>query len=151
LCPSNENKMSEKYNDLLGVTSTSLTANQSCGSNPDGSKQGLRPDGTTLVNPGRIITGNWTGTWAATWNGTTYTYTGGSPLAAGTDRTALVENVIWKQNYNTNYASSWFMVRGGVSLNKDGQLVDGPSGCTTAKSNKERFCTRGPLKRSNAE
>lgn len=145
LCPTNEVKMTEKYNDLLGVTSSGLT---SCGVDFGGSPERKSPDGTVVVNPCRIILGTWPvnpaspTSWDAPW-GTTYT--GGTALAAGSEeRRRLVEELIYKPGYNSNYASAWWLVRGGVKLDKDGNLV-APTGCP--KSNKERVSTLGPLNR----
>jgi prepilin-type N-terminal cleavage/methylation domain-containing protein len=143
LCPSNENKMLEKYNDLLGKTSTALT---SCGINFAGSEQGQAPDGTPVVNPCRLILGLWTGTWDAPWG---ITYTGGTELLPGTEeRRKVVEEMIYTAGYNSNYASSWWLVRAGVNLDTEGNLT-GPVGCPI--SNKERASTAGPLSRALAE
>lgn len=143
LCPSNPVRLSEKYNDLLGKTPTGLA---SCGIDHEGSEPGMQPDGTLIINPCRMILGTWTGTWVAPW-GTTYT--GGSPLSPGSeDRRMVVQELIYERGYNTNYASSWWLVRSGVSLDEDGNLVGQP-GCPI--SNKERASTKGPLRRAEAE
>ena len=143
LCPSSDYQLNEKYNDLLGRTPTGFT---SCNVDFNGSKQGMSPDGTPIVNPCRLILGNWEGTWVSPWG---ITYTGGTPLAPGSEeRRKVVEELIYKQNYNSNYAASWWLVRSGVNLDRNGNLV-GPSGCVI--SNKERVSTLGPLSRALAE
>ncbi|HVJ81983.1 MAG TPA: DUF1559 domain-containing protein [Planctomycetia bacterium] len=58
-CPSNPSQLSEKFNDLLGKTASSLAT---CGINPDGAKARTLPDGTLDVPPCRLITGNYVGT-----------------------------------------------------------------------------------------
>jgi prepilin-type N-terminal cleavage/methylation domain-containing protein/prepilin-type processing-associated H-X9-DG protein len=142
LCPSNQEvRMSEKFNDLLGLTSSGAT---SCGVDFDGSAQGASPDGTPIVNPCRLITGHWTGTWVAPW-GTTYN--GGTALAAGSEeRRQVVEEMIWKPGYNSNYVASWWLARSGVKLDTNGNLVQ-PYGGSCPVSPKERACTVGPLSR----
>jgi hypothetical protein len=119
LCPTNDVKMTEKFNDLLGVTSSGLT---SCGIDFGGSPERVNPDGTVVVNPCRIILGDWPvnpanpNFWDSPW-GTTYS--GGTPLAAGTeDRRRLIEELIWKPGYNSNYVASWWLVRSGVKLDQ---------------------------------
>lgn len=140
LCPSNPNKATEKLNDLLGTPSVFVSG---CNIDWDGPQQRTLPDGTIDVNPCRLITGNYTGTFVFP-DGTTLT--GGSVLAPdSTQRIKVVNELIYKAGYNSNYASSWWLVRGGVNLTQDGNLVPAPAPCTTTPSNKEKFCTTGPL------
>src|SRR5262245_31850582 len=110
LCPSNPSKASEKFNDLLGVTTT--TFQNSCNIDYDGTKARTLPDGTIDVNPTRLITGNYTGTFNfTTSDGTAYSLTGGTPLAAGSpERVAVVSELILKKGFNSNYVSSWWLV-----------------------------------------
>ncbi len=149
LCPSNEFKLLEKYNDLLGLVNSS-SGGFSCGVDHSGSMPHLLPDGTIEVNPGRLILGTWTGSWVSPW-GTVYS--GGSPLAAGSeDRRRLIEELIYKPGYNSNYVASWWLCRSGVKLDPSGNLVqatrtnDLGSACPNA-TNKERTSTLGPLNR----
>lgn len=143
LCPTNEVRGTEKLNDLLGVTPSGLT---SCDVDFDGTEQATAPDGTLLVNPCRLILGTYTGTYNAPW-GTTYT--GGSPLTPGSEeRRQIVEKMIVEPGYNSNYTASWWLVRSGVKLDRNGNLV-GPSGCPI--SNKERTSTNGPLNRRDID
>lgn len=140
LCPTNPNKALEKFNDLLGGSTVS---SPSCNIDLDGPKQRTLPDGTVDVNPCRLITGNYTGTYTLA-DGTTLT--GGSALAPNSpERIKVVDQLIYKAGYNSNYVSSWWLVRQGVNLDKDGNLAPPPTGCTGTPSNKERFCTQGPL------
>jgi prepilin-type processing-associated H-X9-DG protein len=148
LCPTNEVQMTEKFNDLLGVTSSGLT---SCGIDFGGSPERLTPDGELVINPCRLILGTWPvnpvhpTSWTAPW-GTTYT--GGVALIAGSEeRRRVVEEMIWKKGYNSNYVASWWLVRSGVKLNRDGNLVDIDGTGPCPASNKERVSTFGPLSR----
>jgi prepilin-type N-terminal cleavage/methylation domain-containing protein/prepilin-type processing-associated H-X9-DG protein len=140
LCASNPNKATEKLNDLLGTASVSQA---SCNVDMDGPQQRTLPDGTIDVNPCRLITGNYTGTYVLA-DGTTLM--GGTTLAPDSpERIKVVNELIYKVGFNSNYAASWWMVRGGVNLTQDGNLTLAPSGCSAIPSNKERFCTTGPL------
>jgi prepilin-type N-terminal cleavage/methylation domain-containing protein/prepilin-type processing-associated H-X9-DG protein len=149
LCPSNQEvRMSEKFNDLLryvppsGAYDSSTNTTRVCQVTLDGTQPGVAPDGQLIINPCRLILGTWTGTWTAPW-GTTYT--GGTALAANSEeRRRVVEEMIWKPGYNSNYVASWWLARSGVKLDNNGNLV-ALSGCTP--SNKERFSTLGPLSR----
>lgn len=139
LCPTNEVRGIEKLNDLLGRTPSGLT---SCGIDFAGTEPGTAPDGTLIINPCRLILGQYTGTYVAPWG---VTYTGGSPVPVNSEeRRLIVENAIVKAGYNSNYVASWWLVRTGVKLGPDGNLV-GPAGCPI--SNKERTSTIGPLNR----
>ncbi len=130
LCASNPYKLSEKYNDLLGLTATSL---DSCGIDLAGRKAETQPDGTLKVNPCREIVGD---------------YTGGMPLMPGTDpRKQAVEKIL-AQGYNSNYAASWFLVRSGTNLDSSGNLAGDPN-CPI--SLKELQSTRGPLRLSDID
>jgi prepilin-type N-terminal cleavage/methylation domain-containing protein/prepilin-type processing-associated H-X9-DG protein len=144
LCASNEAKGSEKLNDLIGKTPTGLT---SPNVNLSGTKQRTLPDGTLDVNPCRLLLGDYTGTYVPTWkNPTVASYTGGTAVPVGADRKEIISELIMKKGYNTNYTASWWLVRGGVKLDKAGNLAPNPTGASTpAPSNKERFSTNGPL------
>jgi prepilin-type N-terminal cleavage/methylation domain-containing protein/prepilin-type processing-associated H-X9-DG protein len=140
ICPSNPNKATEKLNDLLGTTTVT---SPSCNVDMDGPQQRTLPDGTIDVNPCRLILGTYTGTYVFH-DGTTLT--GGAVLAPDSpERVKVVNELIYKTGHNSNYVSSWWMVRGGVNLTQDGNLVPPPAGCTATASNKEKFCTQGPL------
>ncbi len=127
LCPANPVKLNEKYNDLLGLVSTGANSCVVL----DGSPPRTEPDGSLIVNPCRRILG---------------TYPGGTPLSPGDpQRREIIEEEIFNNGYNTNYAASWFLVRGGLLLDANGNLT-GPDGCPI--SNKEVTSTEGPLRRA---
>lgn len=122
LCPGNTAKVSETFNDLLlWDTSTAGTCVDLVGS-----PVSLAPDGAQIINPCRQIVQN--------------------PLTPGsTARVSLVEQQIFLQHYNTNYAASWFLVRGGVLIDDEGNLASDPPECPATL--KSRTATRGPLNR----
>jgi prepilin-type N-terminal cleavage/methylation domain-containing protein/prepilin-type processing-associated H-X9-DG protein len=130
LCASNPYKLSEKFNDLLGLTPT---GQDSCGIDLSGRNPEMLPDGTLKVNPCREIIGD---------------FTGGSPLMPGSEPRRVVVERILTQGYNTNYAASWFLVRGGANLDASGNLSGDPN-CPI--SLKELQCTRGPLRLSDID
>jgi prepilin-type N-terminal cleavage/methylation domain-containing protein len=143
LCPTNEIRGIEKLNDLLGKTPSGLT---SCNIDFDGSEPAVAPDGTLIINPCRLMLGDYTGTYNAPWG---VSYTGGSVVPVNSEeRRLIVQEMIVKPGYNTNYVASWWLVRGGVKLDANGNLV-GPAGCPI--SNKERTSTLGPLNRRDVE
>jgi prepilin-type N-terminal cleavage/methylation domain-containing protein len=145
LCPTNEIRGTEKLNDLLGRTPSGLP---SCNIDVLGTQPQTNPDGTLQINPCRLILGAYTGTYTAPW-GTTYT--GGTPMPVDSeDRRLVVQELIVKPGYNSNYAASWWLVRSAVKIDTNGNLV-GPAGCSVVPSNKERPSTRGPLNRRDVE
>lgn len=125
LCASNPRKLSEKFNDLLGLTATSL---DSCGIDLAGRQHETQPDGTIQVNPCRQIVGD---------------YPGGTPLSPGTDERRLAVERILEAGYNSNYAASWFLVRSGANVDESGNLA-GDTTCPI--SLKELQSTHGPLR-----
>lgn len=92
MCPSSELRGLEKLNDMLGTTATSN------GSKAPPNRAGIGPY-------------NASGTQALVWSGK-------NNDVAYADRTALTQAVV-QWGYNTNYASSWHMVRGGLLLGLD--------------------------------
>jgi prepilin-type processing-associated H-X9-DG protein len=147
LCPTNEFKLSEKYNDLLGVINSS-PASFSCNVDHSGSMPRTMPDGSVVMNIGRLILGTYSGSWQSPW-GTSYS----GALAGGSeDRRRAVEELVFKPGYNSNYAATFWLVRTGVKLDTNGNLVqatgtnDVGTACPAA-SNKERTSTSGPLSR----
>lgn len=151
LCPTNagDTAMTEKYNDLLGRVITSIGGQ--CNIDYLGPRQRSAPDGTPIVTPGRLITGAWTGTWDAPWG---VTYTGGSPLPPGENRRLIVEKLIWEPGYNSNYAASWYLVRGGVRLDTNGNVygarpADNTGNCKIGT--KEMYSSIGPLTRRQTD
>ncbi|MEM9585647.1 MAG: DUF1559 domain-containing protein [Planctomycetota bacterium] len=69
------------------------------------------------------------------------------------DRVDLIKRKMLDEGYNTNYAPSWFMVRGEFSLDEHGNLVSSDSAVTVPLGTsderrtaaKGRFVTTGPL------
>ena len=120
LCPSNDGKLTEAYNDLL--TSTYSVPN-ACSPHLLGCATKTEPDGTVIKNACRKIIEE--------------------AIPVGEDRRKLVEDQILLKGYNTNYTASWFMVRSELKLNKNGN-VEPPAGCLV-KGVQERSCTLGPL------
>jgi prepilin-type N-terminal cleavage/methylation domain-containing protein len=143
LCPTNEVRGTEKLNDLLGKNPSGLT---SCGIDFAGTQAAVAPDGTLSVNPCRLILGAYTGTFDAPWG---VSYSGGTQVPVDSEaRRMIVQEMIVRPGYNSNYVASWWLVRSGVKLGPDGNLV-GPAGCPI--SNKERTSTLGPLNRRDVE
>ena len=117
-CPTNELRGIEKLNDFIGLTPTSGS-----GSMP-----------TERVG----IYGKW---FSQIWDqGTAIS---GTPKVTGAARAAVVADMV-KNGYNTNYATSWFMVRGQARIQATtstaaGAFIDASSGF------KEYQDTLGPL------
>lgn len=121
LCPANVAQVSETINQLLTLTDSSFG---DC-VDPKGSEPTTKPDGTPVVNPSRQI------------------LDGG--LAPGSaERVAVIQDKVINKFYNTNYVSSWLMVRGGPRVGSGGNLTSNDTGC--APSLKHRGSTFGPLK-----
>jgi prepilin-type N-terminal cleavage/methylation domain-containing protein/prepilin-type processing-associated H-X9-DG protein len=121
LCPSNPSKVNEKINDYLGTISS--------------------------------VSGEWTTAQRRTdgaskyWDPTSGVYTapaGGPPTAAA----ATVEFFLDK-GYNTNYASSWFLVLGGPKLESDG--ANGFQWSNSLGKIKGLAGAKGPLSRQIVE
>ncbi|MFY9255009.1 MAG: DUF1559 domain-containing protein [Fuerstiella sp.] len=120
LCPSNSIKGLEKLNDMLGTVLTSGSAN---------SKAPVDRYGVgKFVNSSTI----------ALSGSPTYTITPGAA------HDAIVKKII-ESGFNTNYASSWHMVRSGVLLESspNGTLVQGT---VKASKCKDFQSSQGPLK-----
>ncbi len=127
LCASNPARLAATYNDLIGLDTTTLGACVDYA----GSAGGVDPDGTPVVNPCRRIIAN-------------------DPAgvgAPGSDmRRALVAEEVFKKHYNTNYTASWFLVRGGVLLDGNGNLRARQAGCPVDITSPNS--TAGPLMQS---
>ncbi len=120
LCPSNPYTISETYNQLLNLNTVTFDA---C-LNRLGSPPSTAPDGSPLINPCREIHA-----------------TGLAPGTAA--RQQLIVSRIFENHYNTNYTASWVLVRGGVKLDADGNLLEATAGC--GASLKSRNTTMGAL------
>ncbi len=119
MCPSNEVRGTEKLNDLMGLTNSS---NFSV----------MPPE---RLGKGALCYG------ASTGNDLT---TGLINLTAGsTNRAARLALAIEKDGFNSNYAASWFLVRGGVKVRNSASgnnvEIDDTNGL------KDFLNTRGPL------
>ncbi|MGA2065243.1 MAG: DUF1559 domain-containing protein [Thermoguttaceae bacterium] len=126
LCPSNPAQISATYNELLTLDTTTF---DTC-VNRLGSAGTTAPDGTQIVNPCRQIAA--------------------ASLASGDpNRAAIVQNLIYAKWYNTNYTASWWLVRSGLVLDANGNLLSQVSGC--AASEQARVSTCGPLTRALAD
>lgn len=122
LCPSNPLKGSEKLNDLLGKDTT------------DGK------DGAPLSRLSKGIAGkaNWDGVTAGA--GTTFAGTAVNTV----ERAELVSRYFLEGGYNTNYAASWHLVRGGLRF----QPITTGSDLLTVGGHKGLGGSTGPLRSS---
>ncbi len=124
ICPSNDARGSETLKDLLEQDATSFSANLCVpllGNPPK-----IDPSGAPLPAPCRTIS-------------TTAIASGPSE-----QRRLLVEEEIYLRHFNTNYTASWFLVRGGVSIDASGNLQQNKPGCGVGLWN-PNSCT-GPLR-----
>lgn len=129
LCPSNEAKISATYADLLNVDATSFAANPCV--DLLGRPASFNPDGTQKPAPCRTI---------AT-----------TGLAAGPSepRRLLVEQQVYLKHYNTNYTASWFLVRGALRLDYNGNLTPSNGLCGVGLWN-PNSCS-GPLRLTSVD
>lgn len=129
ICPSNDARGSETLADLLNVDASSFAANPCVpllGYPPK-----IDPSGALLPAPCRTIS-------------TTAIATGPSE-----QRRLLVEQEVFLKHFNTNYTASWFLVRGGVSMDASGNLRESKVGCGIGLWN-PNSCT-GPLRLSSVD
>jgi type II secretory pathway pseudopilin PulG len=123
LCPSNQVRISQTFNDLMSMDATVANFN-SC-VNRLGTPPTTAPDGTPIVNACRQMAVD-------------------ASLTPGSEaRRVHVEQKILDKHYNTNYAASWYLVRGEVSLDQSGNLIQRKAGC--GADLKSRNSTDGPL------
>ncbi|TWT75841.1 hypothetical protein Pla123a_26240 [Posidoniimonas polymericola] len=126
LCPANVSQVSETVNQLLTLTESSFGE---C-VDPKGSEPTKKPDGTPVINPCREILE-------------------GALAAGGAERVAVIQGKVIDKFYNTNYVSSWLMVRGGPRIGSGGNLSSSDPSCPP--SLKSRSSTFGPLKLSQLD
>jgi len=121
MCPTNEVRGTEKLNDLLGLTNTSNFSVMP----PDRVGKGSLCYGAAPTTPNALATG-------------LINLTAGS-----TDRAARLAKGIEEDGINSNYAASWFLVRGGVKIRNSASgnnvEIDDTNGL------KDFLNTRGPL------
>jgi len=115
LCPSSPNQLSKVYHELLTMDGAANTCADSLG----GPNRTL-PDNTIAENPCSKIS-----------------------KSGGTNKAEILNELLLKKGYNTNYAAGWFLVRTDVNIDRTGALINSKSGCQ--KSQRERSCTIGPL------
>jgi prepilin-type N-terminal cleavage/methylation domain-containing protein/prepilin-type processing-associated H-X9-DG protein len=118
LCPANPHKLAETYHDLINATPESFPK---CGIDPAGSKPSTAPDGKEVKNPCRKLL---------------------ELPPASPERVKIIVEEILKKGYNTNYTTSWFLVRTEPSLDASGNLK---STSTCPASPMSRQSAIGPL------
>lgn len=121
-CPSNIARMSENFGPLLDANVSTF---DTCVDRA-GSPLSTNIDGTQSVNPCRqmIMSAN--------------------SFAPGSEaRKNLLINSVLNKFYNTNYCSSWYLARTGVTIDNNGNLKPNQGACDT--SLKSRNVTMGPL------
>ena len=128
LCTSNPGRVSQTYEELLNLD-PAVAGNASC-VNRFGPPPLTLPDGTLRPNPCRKIIEL------------------GIP-AGSEQRRLLVEKEILKKHYNTNYAASWFLVRGSVNLDSSGNPALKKASCNA--SLRSTNATAGPLQGANLD
>lgn len=126
LCPSNPCQISHTYNDLLNLNASSVN---DC-ADLLGSPATTKPDGTVERNPCRAILEL-------------------GLLPGSEERRLLVEEQIFNKHFNTNYTTSWWLVRSGVKLDADGNLKSDKESCTPSLHS--RHSTLGPLTQAWAD
>jgi prepilin-type processing-associated H-X9-DG protein len=114
LCPSSPNRLSQVFHELLTMDGAANTCADSLGG-PDRTL----PDNTVAENPCNKIS------------------------KSGANKAEVLNELLLKKGYNTNYAAGWFLVRTDVNIDRSGALINSRNGCQ--KSQKERSCTIGPL------
>jgi prepilin-type N-terminal cleavage/methylation domain-containing protein/prepilin-type processing-associated H-X9-DG protein len=121
LCPGNPAGLSETYGDLLTWPAPNPPGD--CADYLGPPPQTL-PDGSTIRNVCRTIIED--------------------GLPPGSEaRRAIVEKLLYDEYYNTNYVASWYLVRSGPRLDKDGNLKTEKPGC--GPSLKSKHSGLGPM------
>ncbi|MHB8861399.1 MAG: DUF1559 family PulG-like putative transporter, partial [Pirellulaceae bacterium] len=127
-CPSNPLRGSEKLNDLLGQDTTDAK------------------DGAPLMRLASGVCGS--ADWAGISGGSGTTFGG---TTENTElRAALVTRAFVDKGYNTNYAASWFLVRGGAKFTFEGSIIRAvnPAGAGLGSEGLKGLSTTvGPIKR----
>lgn len=121
LCPGNEARISETYNQLLELTVPADMCVDRLGA-----PEQKFPDGTTYRNVCREIVES-----------------GLAPLSEA--RRLVVEQRAYAKDLNTNYVATWWLVRSGLRLDAAGLPVVQPAGCVYPQPLKSRAATRGPM------
>jgi prepilin-type processing-associated H-X9-DG protein len=126
-CASNPVQAAETYNDLLSVNASGFGTNQCV--NLLGPPPKAAADGSVFSNPCRWIADS----------------SSGFSSGPSTARRDYIEKAVLREFYNTNYTASWWLVRGEVRLNSNGNLKEAKSGCGIAIDS--RNSTLGPITR----
>lgn len=127
LCPSNPIKGLEKLNDMLGTVSTSNASKAPVDRFGNGNFIKSSVSAATMTAAGGVYT-----------------------ITPGATHDSIVKSVI-EAGYNTNYASSWHMVRSGILLAAPGDPDGLTEGTVKAKKCKDFQSSKGPLKLSMME
>lgn len=122
LCTTNVIQMSDAYHDLLTLDDA-VKPLPAC-IDYYGSADKLAPDGTPIRNACRQA----------------LLFT----TAGMEDRRLHVESAVYEKHYNTNYTASWYLVRGDMQLNADGNLAETTPGCGSGVSSKNS--SKGPMR-----
>lgn len=118
-CPSNPASVSATFNELLTITSASSECVEMLGP-----PETTAPDGTPVRSACREIIED--------------------SLAAGSEqRSNVLYRRLIENGFNTNYAASWFLVRGGVVLDASGNPRKAKAACSS--DIRSRNVTSGPL------
>ena len=142
LCSSNIARSSDVYNDFLNLSTSSATfTNAAQCVNVWGNPPSKSPDGAFVYN--------------ACWNiaddsarpAPTPPKTFSGAAGPSPERRAFVEQELFRQNYNTNYTASWFLVRGNPNLDASGNLKPSKATCIPLVGIDNRNSTAGPLTR----
>ena len=126
-CPGNPSTVSEVYGPLL---TEDMSAPPATCINLAGSPPKTLDDGSTVVNPCRTILG--------------------SLQTQSENRRQMVEKRIFERSYNTNYTASWFLVRGSVVLDSDGNVAQVSAACGLPDP-RSKNSTTGPLRMLDIE
>ncbi len=139
LCASNPSQVAATYNELLDTDVGDFSLDDPC-VDYAGSAGQQAPDGTMVKNPcRRILEGD-----------------SAAGLAGSSERRTWLEEEVLKKHYNTNYTASWFLVRGAVLVNNNGNLRARSTACALTgttpvdKANDitSQRATAGPLMQS---
>jgi len=136
LCPTNPLLGSEKLNDLLGGDST---------------------DGKDGADVGRLTSGICgQNTWKGVSAGGSVGFGGTTPYdpkagTGGEQRRVFLARYFMDGGYNTNYAASWYLARGGPRITSDATGNVTTNGAATGQGLKGLNSTTGPMTRRMAE
>jgi prepilin-type N-terminal cleavage/methylation domain-containing protein/prepilin-type processing-associated H-X9-DG protein len=123
LCPSNDGRLSEVYNELL-----TISANDTSCIDRKGGPSTKLPDGSTKENACRQL----------------------AAAATIADKARIIHEQIYDKHYNTNYVATWFLTRTEPLLDTSGNLKT-KTGCPVPASLKSRASTVGPLTRARLD